>query len=326
VSPAKSVPWRAIRVAPVILVSGPQDFFAERAIKTVRDALRKNIENLEIVESDASEYLPGQIFDLASAGLFGDSKLVVFDGAERCSDAFITDVIEYLKQPAEDAVVIIRHNGKSVRGKKMLEAIRANDDAIEATCLEQTKEAERLSFVDSEFSSKGRKIQRSAAQALVEIFGKDFEELAAACSQLQNDDAGEITLEIVQKYFGGRLETDGFKIADSAFEGRAAESLLLLRYSLAQGLAGVLIISAFERKIKQMATVVGNPKANAASLGVADWVFEKIRKSTAGWTEESIANVIHALADTDFAIKGGEKDSDFALERLVTLVANKGKG
>jgi DNA polymerase III delta subunit len=35
--------------------------------------------------------------------------------------------------------------------------------------------------------------------------------------------------------------------------------------------------------------------------------------------------VIHALADTDFAIKGGEKDATFALERLVSLVANKGK-
>jgi DNA polymerase III delta subunit len=31
------------------------------------------------------------------------------------------------------------------------------------------------------------------------------------------------------------------------------------------------------------------------------------------------------LADTDFAIKGGEGDANYALERLVSLVANKGK-
>ena len=324
-SPVKTVPWRAISIAPVILVSGPQDFFADRAIKTVRDLLRKKVENLETVETDAAEYIPGQIFDLASAGLFGDSKLVVFTGAERCSDSFITDMVDYIKQPAEDAVVIIRHNGKSVRGKRMLEAIRASDAALEATCIEQSKDAERLSFVEAEFSSNGRKIQRAAAQSLIEIFGKDFEELAAACSQLQNDDSGEVTVELVQRYFGGRLETDGFKIADSAFEGRSAESLLLLRNSLAQGLAGVLIISAFERKIRQMAGVIGNSRATPASIGVPDWVFDKIRKSTAGWNEDSVANVIHALADTDFAIKGGEGDSIYALERLVTLVANKGK-
>ena len=234
-------------------------------------------------------------------------------------------MIEYLKDPSEEAVVIIRHNSKSVRGKKMLEAIRASEIALEATCLEQTKEAERLSFVEAEFSSRGRKIQRSAAQALIEIFGKDFEELSAACSQLQNDDSGEVTLELVQRYFGGRLETDGFKIADAAFEGRGAEALLLLRHSLSQGVVGVLIISAFERKVKQMANIIGNPRANAAALGVQDWVFEKIRKSTAGWTEDSIARVIHQLADTDFAVKGGEGDANYALERLVSLVSNKGK-
>jgi len=325
VSPVKTVSWRAISVAPVILVSGPQDFFAERAIKNVRDQLRKQSENLEIVEAEAAEYVQGQVFDLASAGLFGDSKLVVFEGAERCSDSFITDMIEYLKDPSDDAVVIIRHNSKSVRGKKMLEAIRASEITLEATCLEQTKEAERLSFVEAEFSSRGRKIQKAAAQALIEIFGKDFEELSAACSQLQNDDSGEVTLELVQRYFGGRLETDGFKIADAAFEGRGAEALLLLRHSLSQGVVGVLIISAFERKVKQMANIIGNPRANAAALGVQDWVFEKIRKSTAGWTEDSIARVIHQLAETDFAVKGGEGDANYALERLVSLVANKGK-
>lgn len=324
-SPVKTVSWRAISVAPVILVSGPQDFFAERAIKNVRDQLRKQSENLEIVEAEAVEYVQGQVFDLASTGLFGDSKLVVFEGAERCSDSFITDMIEYLKNPSDEAVVIIRHNSKSVRGKKLLEAIRASDIALEATCLEQTKEAERLSFVEAEFSSRGRKIQRAAAQALIEIFGKDFEELSAACSQLQNDDSGEVTLELVQRYFGGRLETDGFKIADAAFEGRGAEALLLLRHSLSQGVVGVLIISAFERKVKQMANIIGNPRASAAALGVQDWVFEKIRKSTAGWTEDSIARVIHQLADTDFAVKGGEGDANYALERLVSLVANKGK-
>ena len=324
-SPAKVVPWRAISVAPVILVSGPQEFFADRAVKTIRDGLRAKNENLEVVEVDAAEYGSGQIFDLASAGLFGDSKLVLITGAERCSDALIPDVIEYLSQPAEDAVVIIRHNGKSVRGKKMLEAIRSSDIAVEGTCLDVTKEAERLSFVEAEFNSKGRKIQRQAAQALIDIFGKDFEEISAACSQLQNDDSGDVTVELVEKYFGGRLETDGFKIADSAFDGRNAESLLLLRHSLDQGIAGVLIIAAFEKKIRQIANISGNPWASASSMGMQDWLFDKTRRLAAGWNEDSIARVIHALADTDFAVKGGESDSAFALERLVALVANKGR-
>jgi len=325
VSPAKVVPWRAVRTAPVILVSGPQDFFAERAIKAVRADLRKKKEELEVVDVNAADYVEGQLFDLASAGLFGDSKLVVIDGVERCTDALITDAIEYFGNPSEDAVVIFRHNGKSVRGKKLLESIRANDAFVEGTCLDITKEAEKISFVEAEFISKGRKIQKAAAQALVDIFGKDFEELAAASSQLQLDDSGEITPQLVEKYFGGRLETTGFKVADAALAGQVAQSLLLLRHALDQGAEPVLLISALSKKIAEMAKIYGNPNASAASMGMPDWVFSKTRALTAGWSEEGIANAIHALADTDFAVKGGEKDSQYALERLVNLIANKGK-
>ena len=63
-SPAKVVPWRAVSIAPVILVSGGQDFFADRAIKAVRSGLRKANAELEVVEIDAADYLGGQLFDL----------------------------------------------------------------------------------------------------------------------------------------------------------------------------------------------------------------------------------------------------------------------
>jgi DNA polymerase-3 subunit delta len=309
----------------VILVSGGQDFFADRAIKAVRAELRSSNEDLEVVELNGADYVGGQLFDVASSGLFGDSKLVVIDGVERCTDALITDGIEYMNQPSEDAVVIFRHNGKSVRGKKLLETLRANDAFLEATCLDVSKEAERVSFVENEYIAKGRKIQKAAAQALVDIFNKDFEELAAAASQLQLDDAGDITPEIVERYFGGRLETTVFKVADAAFDGQIGVALLLLRHALDQGLEPVLLVGAFAKKIGQLAKVFGNPNANASLLGVQDWVFPLIRSASSTWTEAGIARVIHAIAETDFAVKGGEKDSYYALERLISLVANKGR-
>ena len=324
-SPARVVPWRAVKPAPVILVSGPQDFFADRAIKAVNAELKAKNQDLEVVEISGADYVAGQIFDLASAGLFGDSKLVVIDGVERCTDALITDGVEYLNQPSEDAVVIFRHNGKSVRGKKLLETLRANEAFVEATCTDTNKEADKISFVENEFIAKGRKIQRAAAQALVDIFSTDYEELAAAASQLQLDDAGDITPELVEKYFGGRLETTVFKVADAAFDGQGAQALLLLRHALDQGLEPVLLVVTFSKKINQLAKIYGNPRATAANMGMPDWLFTKIRQATSGWTEDGVARVIHAIAETDYAVKGGEKDSQYALERLVSLVVNRGR-
>ena len=71
-SPARVVPWRAVNVAPVILVSGPPDFFADRAIKTIRAELRKGNEDWDVVELSGADYVGGQLFDIASAGLLGE--------------------------------------------------------------------------------------------------------------------------------------------------------------------------------------------------------------------------------------------------------------
>jgi len=324
VSPAKEVKWREATIAPVVLVFGPQEFFADRAIKNLKSQFAK-AEAVDVVEIDSAEYNEGNIFDLASAGLFGESKVVIFDGLERCSDALISDGMEYLANVSEDSMVIFRHTGKSVRGKKLLETLRANNLVVEVTCSELSKEWERVAFVESEFAANGRKIQKAAANALADIFGKDLEELAAACSQLQLDDAGEITPEIVTRYFGGRLETTVFKVADAAMANQTSEALLLLRYCLEQGVEEVQVVSALARKVGEIARVLGNPKASFQSLGVPDWVFAKVRQNSAGWTEDALANVIHQLAEVDFAVKGGNKDEAYALERLVRLISNKGR-
>jgi len=324
VAQAKQIPWRAVTPAPVILLFGPQQFFADRAIRLVKDQLG-NQDALEVTEINASEYSSGMLFDLAGGGLFGEQKLIIIDEVQRCSDPLITDGVEYLANPSSDAVVVFKHDGKSVRGKKLLEAIRANEACIEGICLELTKDAERIAFIEAEFSSRGRKIQRPAAVALGQIFGKDFEELAAACSQLMLDDAGEITPEIVEKYFGGRLETTVFVIADAAIAGQTAEALTRLRYGLAQGMEPVLLISSLARKINQFVKIRGNPGILPQQLGVTDWILGKLRQEASGWSEESLAVIIDELAETDFAIKGGQKDPQYALERLIRLVANKGR-
>ena len=101
--------------------------------------------------------------------------------------------------------------------------------------------------------------------------------------------------------------------------------MLLLRHALDQGVEPVLIVTAIARSIGTMAKVIGNPKATPQSVGVQDWMLNKARAAVASWTEDDLAFVINELAETDFAIKGGQKDPVFAMERLVRLIANKGR-
>jgi DNA polymerase-3 subunit delta len=324
VSKATILDWRSVRPADVILVSGPEDYLADRAIKSVRTQLRKTSENLEISDVDASDYASGQLLNLTSPSLFAEPRLLIFKNVERCTDALITDGIDYLSAPTSDTTVILRHNGSSVRGKKLLDSIRGSAKSVEVSCLKISKDADRAAFVQNEFIEANRQIVPAATKALLEAFNDDLAELAAACSQLLQDSAETIDASIVEKYYGGRVETNGFKVLDAAFSGESGKALALLRHALASGSDPVPILAGMAMKMRQLAKLSSNRSATAAQIGMAPWQLDQLQRVLRGWSEEGLANIMLQLASTDAAIKGAEKDAVFALEKLVLNISGKG--
>ena len=322
---AKTMEWRAAKPGPIVFVSGPEEYLADRAIKLIRDQIKKADSAVEIHEVEASDYASGQLSALASPSLFMEPRLVVISGVEKCSDALIEDGISYLSEPSAETTLILRHNSSSVRGKKLVDAIRSSDQAIEISCSEIKKDAEKAAFVQAEFQAQGRKITPGAVRALTDAFADDLAELASACQQLLSDQAESIDEKIVDKYYGGRVETNAFKVADAALAGQGAQALALLRHALATGADPVPVVAAFAMKVRLMAKVYGNKYASASNIGAQPWQIDRARKDLAGWSEEGLAQAVMAIATTDAAVKGMEKDSVFALERLVLLLANRGQ-
>jgi DNA polymerase-3 subunit delta len=328
-APAKSnaLSWNQIRPAPVVLVSGTETFLAERAIRDLRDILTTEDPSLEVTDLDATDYAPGELISLASPSLFGEPRLVRVSGVERCSDAFLAEALDYLQRPAPDAYVVLRHAG-GVRGKKLLDAIRTGaSGAIEVACVELKRDADKYDFAVAEFKNAGRRITPGALRSVLAAFNDDLAELATACAQLIADASAEITESVVDKYYGGRIETNAFKVADSAIAGRPGEALGLLRHALASGADPVPTVAAFAAKLRTMARVMGQrgPSAQvASSIGVAPWQVDRARRDLEGWSEEGLGVCIEVLADTDERIKGAGRDPVYALERMVRIVASRG--
>lgn len=317
--------WRNAAAASVVFISGPEEYLAGRALRSIRDKLKARDPSLEIHEIEASDYVTGQLLNLTSPSLFAEPRLVIIRGFERCSDDLILDGLSYLEQPTEDTTVILRHNSSSVRGKKLVDAIRASNVAAEVNCLAITKDAERVSFVQSEFAGSSRKITVGAVRALLDAFADDIAELASACGQLMLDSAENITEEIVDRYYGGRVETNAFKVIDAALAGRSGEALALLRHTLSSGSDPVPIVAAISMKIRQLAKIYSNRNASAQSLGMAPWQVDRAKKDVAGWSEDGLAATIEALAEADAAAKGAERDPVYSLEKLVQLISRKGE-
>ena len=249
-SAIRQVPWRDPRPAPIVLVSGPEDVCAERAIAGLRDYVRAEDPAVEVTDLRADDYVAGTLLTVTSPSLFGEPRLVRVFGVEKASDSFLTEAVAYLESPQEGATVVLRHTGASVRGKKLLDAIRSGKaDAVEIACPAVKRDSDRYDFAAAEFSSANKRIAPAALRALVSAFSDDLTELAAACQQLIADVDGDVTDEIVRRYYGGRVETTAFAVADTAIAGRYGEALITLRHALASGADPVPLVAAIASKL-----------------------------------------------------------------------------
>lgn len=320
--------WTEARPAPVVLVSGPEAFLADRAIQSIRDAVRAETAEFEFHDIDAASYASGELFTIASPSLFAEPRLIRVEGVEKCSDAFLEDAKRYVESPAEDTTLILRHAGGQ-RGKALLDAVRKGaGGGIEIVCPEVKKDQDRLAFAQSEFRRLGAQITPGGLRMLVAAYSGGIGELAGACAQLVSDAGSRLTEEEVGRATEGRVETNGFKVADAATAGRAADALVLLRQAFSTGTDPIPILAAVNMKVRAMARVYGSGGSGgqlAKQLGMAPWQVDRALREVRGWREEDLARCIDLAAETEWLLKGGTRDPQYALEKYLLFVATRGR-
>ncbi len=309
-------------LAPVVLVTGGEELLADRAVERLVSLAREQDPTVEVTRVDAAEYSAGGLSVVTSPSLFDEDRVVVVDGVERATDDLILDGTDYVASPQEDVVLVLRHGGGQ-RGKRLLDAVRAAGFPVVA-CEPVKRDADKAAFVTQELRRGGRRADARAVRALVDAVGSDLRELAAACSQLVADTTGMIGFEVVERYYGGRIEASGFRVADAAVEGNPGEAVALLRHALATGVDPVPMVAALAARLRilaKVAAVRGRGSAAERELNLAPWQVDRARRDLSRWNPEALAAAITAVAQADAEVKGGGRDPEFAVERAVLRVA-----
>lgn len=322
-SAANPLAWRQAQPGPLMLLKGPEDYAARWVTDQVVKALKERHEAIETHRFRAAEYQPGQLAMAASPSLFAEPTLIIAEGLESMNDAFLTDALDLVTSgpPADDVTLVLRHTGGN-RGKKLLDAVAKVGTVVECAALK--KDEDKIAFVYAEFKDHRRRIDEEAARALVQATGASLTDLASACHQLLADTEGAVTKEVVDQYYGGRVEATSFAVADAALEGQAARAVALTRHALATGVHPVMLTSALAMKARQVARVIDSrdaPNQLAAALGVAPFQMKFIQQAARHWTPAGIAQAMEWIAQADAEVKGGSRNPDFAVERAVIRVS-----
>lgn len=312
-------------LSPVHLVVGDEELLVDRAVAALVAAARATDP-----EADVHDLMPGQVttgtlVEVTSPSLFGERRVVVLRATQDLVKDLAKTVTDYLAAPADDVTLVLVHAG-GAKGKALLDAAR-KAGAQRTDCPKPTKAHERLDFVKGEFSRASRQATRDACQALLDAVGNDLRELAAACTQLVADTEGRIDETTVARYYTGKAEASGFAVADRAVEGRLAEALESLRWTLAIGTAPVLVNSALAGAVRGIAVVAQPPRGLrdaelAKRAKVPPWKLKTLRQQARGWSPHGVARALEIVAETDALVKGAGRDPAYALERAVVGIVS----
>ncbi|MDO5503919.1 MAG: DNA polymerase III subunit delta [Actinomycetia bacterium] len=317
-----------VSIPHLILIAGPETLLIDRGVDRIVGAARQESPDVEVIRMHGATYTEGELMLQASPSLFGGEKLLLVRDLDEATDELILDLEHYLKSPDLAVRLIVTHKGGQ-RGKRILDALKkAQAHVIEAKAIKNA--GEKAAFVTSEFRTAGRRVRPEAVQALVEAVGADLRELASACQQLISDTQGDIDLDLVTTYHAGKVEATGFRVADAAIAGNAAEALRLLRHALAVGENPVPIVALLASQLRQLVKVEaagrGRKEDIARQVGLAPWQVEKAWRALNGWSSEGLGRSIQAVAAADFEVKGGGRDPEYAVERAVLTITRERRG
>lgn len=314
--------WRTVELAPLVLLYGSEEFFAQRAKERLRALFTEAQGSYELTQISAKDYRAGQLTILASPSLFDEPKIIEVDNVAQMSDDFLTDALAYCANPEPGILVVLTHGGGN-RGKKLIDTVRASRTLPLVECKPLKNDRDKLDFVHYEFRALGKKITPDAAQALAAATS-DVAELASASRQLAADGPDTITAETVDEYYGGRTEVTAFKVGDAAVAGNSRLALKLMRQSLDTGGDPIPMLGALAMRMRNIAKVHGNRgSANqlAGELKMAPWQVEAAQRDSRRYSPNDLAHIMGILADADAQLKGENLDPLYPLEKAVLAIS-----
>lgn len=306
------------------LVLGDEELLIERAVSAVLQTARTAAGTVDVPvdRMRAGEISTNELAELLSPSLFADERVLVLESAADAGK----DAVGLINGAAADlppgTVLVVVHSGGG-RAKALADQLKKLGADVHP-CAKLTKPSERADFVKREFRSHRAKVGDDAIAALLEAVGSDLRELAAVCSQLVADTAGDIDVNAIRRYHQGKAEIKGYVIAEMAVAGDVEGAAEALRWAVMGGEPHVVLADALAEAVHAIARIgplSGNQNQVAGEVGMPPWRVQKVQRQARRWSRDSVAEAMRLVATLNADVKGAAADADYALETAVRKVA-----
>ncbi len=321
------VNYTQLSPAPVVLIAGPEDALADRAARLLRKQLMQRYTDLAIHDINAEKYVSGELISVASPSLFGEPRLIRIAALEKAGHELLEDFQHVAANQDQETFISLRHAGGN-GGKALLTAARKIPGLLEVDCV-RADQRRRGEIVQLAAKHLGVSLAPDALQQLSGAFAQDLGELLAVLEQLAATVTDKkITKNTVLQLTQGRAAVTSFAVANAAMDGNVAQTLTQLRHALHEGVDPIAILGAVNVSLRDLARVYNRPE-NSAQLAVdlkkPQWAIERVRRYATKWQERDLARTVQFATEVEVALKGGARNREFNLERLLLRIAVRGR-
>lgn len=304
-----------------LLVIGSETLLSERAVQRRVAAARTVVPDADLVEVEAVELEGNRLAELTGGSLFATATIAVIRDLPSLPADLADSLMRIVAEPGDSLALILVHPG-GARGKALVDRLKgAGCERVDA---DPVKPWEVSKFVVAEARHHRLRLDPDSAQALVDAVGTDLRALVSALSQLRSDADGQaIDAAFITRYFAGRAEVTGFAVADEVMRRHPESALEKLRWSLATGVAPVLITSAVASQLRALGRYHDVRSAHLSDQEVARQIevpprrVKELARQARVWSPTMVAHGMRRVAVADAQVKGAATDPAYALERLV---------
>lgn len=308
-------------IAPLYLFLGPERFLRREAIEALTACVDEAFRAFNIDSFSAADTAFEQILDVArQMPMMAARRLVVVRDPESIRESAYERLEDYLKAPAEEAIVVFVADSLDLRRK----ASTAISKACTVVRFDTLSEGDALRWVEQRARALGCQFERSALGALVDLAGTDLTRLAVEVDKLaMHAGGGQINLPAVQALVTRSREHEVWDLTDSILARDRKRAIRVLARQLDAGeepLGLLSLLAATYRKMllaKELMARRAPASEVQSAVKLPPWKMGEFNAQVRHTSIEQITHGIRRMAEVDLAIKSSIGTPRLQLEILV---------
>ena len=291
----------------------------------LREAALARLGGVRVTEVDAADWQGGELQDLATPSLFGETRALVITDARSLTKDASAELTAYVTAPDPEARLVIccqvAERGKAPAALDKL--VKAVGDVVHV----EIKRKDLEPWLVRRADQLGLDLSVPAARALVEILGQEPGQLVAALQQLESAFPGQrVTPSTIARQFRGLGEQKVWDLCDRAFSRDLPGAIRSWRSIEEGGDDPLKVLGGVSSRLRDLIRVRSLPDrippaelARRAGLRF-EWQASRYHQQARHFSMRQLLSLHERVTEADRALKSGAS-GETVMPMLVVAIA-----